>query len=259
MNARAFNAERPDACIDHRYTAPETFFGRKLQMFTQFTKMIGSTTLALGMTLGAGTAAQAESVLDIDINTITATYNDADLGPSPFSTNATGTIEFTKNSNSILAGMEIDHGSVGIPSSLLKDITGELNLINGVVQSGFINIEAWNDGTETTYGTYNADLSAASQAVDSGSSLDFFVFANSTGGFLDDTFAGVDVSTWQGTDYPGSIVTFRFRPNSQGVDNSTDTDVTVVVPTPAAALAGLPMLGVLGLAYAIRRRRMNAA
>lgn len=240
---------------------------------SRMTKFLGSAGLALGLTLGMGTDVSADEVLQLDLNNYGALWRPTN-GSDAFSADATGTIHIGGEllDNGILAGIDVgpDEDSLtsapGFDSSLFEGLVGSIDLLNGNVVGGSIDVTARDNDTDLNIVTYSASLnngSVSDQFLDT--DFRYVIGGNTTGGFSDEQFAGVDVSPWTGNDRRGSFLQFQFNPQDydqqlEGFrDSSTDMDLTVVVPTPAAALAGLPLLGVLGLGYAIRRRRMATA
>ncbi len=199
--------------------------------------------LAAGALCSLASTAGAVSELFIDVNTLTATFNGG-----AFSTSATGSINIVSNASSVLAGVRINGVAQPISASLTT-YSGRIDLVNGGVTGGFVSILN-SDGTTYTADIANGVGSVSSQAGQ-GFSIDGLTF---NGLFANNFFAGVNITPWWFTQpRPGSVITFAFNPNANGVDNNTDIDLYVLtVPTPQAA--GLGLAGLLGLGAARRRR-----
>lgn len=186
--------------------------------------------------------ANAATEVAIDINSLTAQFN----GVGPFGVTSTGAIVLTVDTNSVLAGVEIDGTTQAILANALSGFSGQIDLVGGVVTGGFINIT-------TVDGGYGAAVVGGTGVVSvqagQGFKIDGLTF---NGLFGSATFAGVDVSEWLGTPRKGSFLTFKFRPDENGTDSDSDIDLAVLVPMPMAA--GMGAAGLLALG-AIRRRR----
>lgn len=230
---------------------------------SKMTKFIGSAALALGMTLGFSSAADATSEYIFYVGGTpegpSAENNVNWSATSPLvSTNFTGSIylnggglfdvQYTENG--------VDFNDVAFDPWTSSASTGyqEVSYIsfnNGTVTGGVFNIV---DGDENSY---SATIGAGGQLQNL--NQDYFSLNNLTfeGAFSGSTFGGIDVSHFNDRGTFG-MVEFRPTADSQRTAGYGRTEVSVIAPTPAAALAGLPMLGVLGMAYAIRRRRIMA-
>ncbi|MFA9477543.1 hypothetical protein ACERK3_04460 [Phycisphaerales bacterium AB-hyl4] len=220
--------------------------------FSKMTKFMGSATLALGMTLGFSAAdADAATVLRMDINNVVADW-DGVAGDS-FGSSASGILSLSFGNLTNLDSIQINSvEQVGLTG--IQDFVGSIVINNGYVVDGGFTV------TDLSSNTYSADF-VNGQVFNIGGDVGPFLVSGGTnnGVFSGSSFAGIDVSQWftPGEAYNGLYTEFRYDGNS--IDNSTEFHASVVVPTPAAALAGLPMLGVLGLGYMIRRRRLAAA
>lgn len=198
--------------------------------------------------LGAANAAHANSVLQLDINSLTA------VASGPFDTGFTGTITLMDDANSTLTDILIDGNAQNIASGQLADFAGVITIVAGVVTGGNFSV------TDINGAMYSATIVPASGHVgDSAGQTGPFMIDGLTfdGGFANlmngTHFAGVDVSLWaQAPSLRGSFLEFKFGPDANGVDTDTDVDIFAVVPAPAPA--GLAFAGLTGLA-ALRRRR----
>lgn len=201
------------------------------------------TALAAGLLTAVAAPAFASDELFIDINTLTATF----AGDGAFGLNATGSINLVSNANSTLAGVRINGVAQTVTSSLLS-YSGRIDLVNGGVTGGFVSV------TNVDGSTYSASIvngqGDISKQSGQGFSIDGLTF---NGLFGNGAFAGVDVSAWfNAQPRPGSVLTFAFNPNAQGVDVNSDVDLYVLVPAPQAA--GLGFASLIGLAAGRRRR-----
>jgi len=201
---------------------------------------------ALALLAGAGVAS-ANSVLQIDVNSLTAT-----AGPG-FGTGYTGSVNLSTNANSELAGILIG-GSSQMISGTLSSFAGAINLVNGQVDGGSFTVTVL-ESDNVTLSTYSATINDTAGQVNTqagqGFSIDGLTF---DGTFSSATFAGVDVSKWfDNQPLTGSFIQFAFNPNAQGVDGDSDIDIFVTVPLPAGGM--MAFAGLAGLASV--RRRMN--
>ncbi|MCC5787764.1 MAG: PEP-CTERM sorting domain-containing protein [Phycisphaerales bacterium] len=198
-----------------------------------------------GLAVAAGHAS-AQSLLQLDVNTLTAQARDAANNNSPFGgTNHTGSVAFSANANSSLVDIFIDGSAQNIAAGQLSSFTGVIDLVNGAVTGGSLSIVASGD-------TFNADIASGigqvNQAVGFGGFFIDGLLANAT--FSGSSFAGADVTPFfDAQPLTGSFVSFQFNPNSNGRSNMTDIDIWVV-PAPAS----MALLGLGGLVAARRRR-----
>lgn len=199
-----------------------------------------------GLAVAAGHASAA-SLLQLDVNTLTAQAQDAAGGNSAFGgTNHTGSVAFSANANSTLVDLFIDGQAQNIAAGQLSTFTGVINLVNGAVTGGSLNV------TLANADTFNADIvpgiGQVNQAVGFGGFFIDGLLANAT--FSGASYAGADVSDFfNAQPLTGSFVSFQFNPNANGRSNMTDIDIWVV-PAPAS----MALLGLGGLVAARRRR-----
>jgi hypothetical protein len=210
--------------------------------------------------LTAASAASADLVLHMDVNSIQAqATNGAGANTAFGGLNHTGAVQFSFDVNSsILAAIDIQDGN-GTPinqtlTGQLINFTGRINLSNGMVTGGNINVQA------TGGDTYTADITpnvgAVTPYVGGGFKIEGLTF---NGMFSSSTFAGVDVTPWFGTQQQGgllgSFLQFNFTPVPNGF-SFADVDLFVsAIPLPPAGWTGLATLAGLMAAGYIRRRR----
>lgn len=200
------------------------------------------TILAAGLLTAVAAPALATEELFIDINTLTARF----VGGA-FGLHATGSINLASNNNSSLAGVRINGVAQAITSTLAS-YSGRIDLVNGGVVGGFVSVLNA-DGSTYAASIVNGAGSVSKQAGQ-GFSIDGLTF---NGVFGSGAFAGVNVTPWfNAQPRPGSVLTFAFSPNAQGVDINSDVDLYVLVPVPQAA--GLGFVSLIGLAAGRRRR-----
>jgi hypothetical protein len=208
-------------------------------------KGLVATAAALALMASAGVAS-ATQVLQIDVNSLTAT-----AAPG-FGLGYTGSVDLTTNGNTELAGILINGANQSI-SGTLDAFSGTIELVNGNVAGGSFSVSVL-ESDMMTVNTYSASISGAEGAVNTqagqGFSIDGLTF---NGTFSSAVFAGVDVSDWfDAQPLPGSFLQFAFNPNAQGVDADSDIDIFVAVPLPAGgAMAAAGLVGLAG----VRRRR----
>ncbi len=194
-----------------------------------------------------GAQASAASLLQLDVNTLTAQARDAAGANSPFGgTTHTGSVAFNANPNSVLGGLFIDGANQNIASGQLSTFTGVIELVNGQVSGGNLSMTLNNSDT------FNADIvPGQGHVTDITGFGGFFIDGLITSAvFNASSFAGADISTFfNAQPLTGSFVNFQFNPNVNGRSNSTDIDI-FVVPAPAS----MALLGLGGL-VATRRRR----
>ena len=199
--------------------------------------------LSVGAAVLAVSTANAASTCLIDINGLTAQF----AGAGGFGVNATGTITLSFDGNSALVGVALDGFNQNLGGNTLTGFTGTINLVGGQVTGGLFS-------ATTTAGTYGANIVGGIGAVavqaGQGYSIDGLTF---NGLFSGPTFAGVNIGNFF-TAQPlfGSVLTFAFNPNANGVDSDSDIDIFIQIPMPGAAAMGF--VGLAGLA-GVRRRR----
>lgn len=199
--------------------------------------------------LAMGSAASADTTLQIDLNSLLTTG-----GGSSFDQNFTGTLSINDDANSTLNDILINGNSQGIASGLLRDVTGSISILSGTVTGGSFSVDAWDTVAQTTFNTYSASIVSGSGAVvpqaGQGWSIDGLTFS---GLFSSTTFAGVDVTPWDNAEpLSGSFINFAFSPDSSGSDADSNMDVFVVIPLPSTA--GLGFLGLAAIGAQRRRR-----
>ncbi|RMH27960.1 MAG: hypothetical protein D6693_04305 [Planctomycetota bacterium] len=206
--------------------------------------------------LGAAGLAEANQVLQFDVNSLTATAD------GPFGTGFTGTITLVDDGNSSLAGMLIDGANQNIAPNQLGDFTGSISIVGGTVTGGTFMI------MDTGGAQYHASIVAGSGSVNASAgqtgpfTIDGLTFAGFFSNLVGGTdFAGVDVSAWDGApSLSGSFLQFKFGPTqvamvegqSLFIDDDADVDIFAVVPTPIGSAMGLAGLACVGVT---RRRR----
>lgn len=218
--------------------------------------------VALSAAVCTAGVAQAELTLQLDINAIGIQVKDGSGNPTAFGgLTHTGSIELSYDpSFTILNEVAIQAGSGPFVdqnfSGTLSDISGSIELNNGVVVGGSLTVEV-NAGGDW----YMAEVRPNSGMVQTattpgGFKIDALTFK---GEFSDDMFGNVDVEPWflaqgQGLALEGSLLKFNFQPDQNGVGFG-DLDAFVVVPLPPAGLAGLSVLAAVGGVSVVRRRR----
>lgn len=202
---------------------------------------------ALVLSVAAG-AAQAAPVLQFDVNNIHAQVRNSEGVNSAFAgMSHTGSINFSRGSTGILAGMyrssDMQNWSNLNFAGTMSAFGGSLSLNNGVVQGGNLSITLSNGDR------FTANIAKSSGQVTSFVGGGFIIQALLTSGTLDvgsdNLFGNVNVNPWLvgNGNLPGAMLQFKFQPNGQGAAGS-DMDIFVdVVPLPPAAWAGLATLG----------------
>lgn len=223
----------------------------------------------VGIMVGGGLlafspAVDADTVLQMDINSLSATAVSSVMG-GVFDTGFSGTVTISDNVNSLLSSIIISIGGIdadqGI-TSFRPTVSGTITIVAGTVTGGTFSIS---DGTDI----YTADIVSGSGVVttETGSNGAFGIDGISFNGmFTSNTFAGVDVTDWNGNEpLSGSFLEFKlgvldtdtdddgsFDAWSGTLDQSSDLDLFVIVPGPLAAPWGLA--GLFGVMAARRRR-----
>jgi hypothetical protein len=200
------------------------------------------TVAALALTAGATQAA----VMQLDINGIQVSAGGAFDG-----TDHTGTLTITKATNSTLAEISVNSESQG--SSPLGNVIGEIELFDGFVVGGYMNIM---DGDNDMYAATIGQGGRVNTQAGRGFRIDGLTFEGffSYGSVEEDRsgllFGNVDVTAIFGEratnqTLEGSFLLASFDPDGQGIDTRVDLDV-FIVPTPGTvALAGLAGIAVL--------------
>lgn len=212
------------------------------------------TLLAVAASLAAGAGALAVTELQIDINSLRAQAR-FDNGAMGFGgVNHTGSIQLTHTGTSNLAGVLIDGAAQAVAAGLLMSFSGQIDLVNGGVTGGFLNITLNNGDSFTSQ--IQGGIGQVQFQAGQGFSIDGLT---TNGLFSSASFAGVNITPWF-NDQPlnGAFINFSFSPNGMGRDNDTDIDIFLPadedrpeIPAPlAGSMAGAALLGL-----AARRRR----
>ncbi len=201
-----------------------------------------------GLSLFAASSAMAQSQLDIDLNNFVV---------SASSTSGGYTLDLSDDDNTEIENIRIDGMDAAGFADPFPDFDagfmGELELSgdadSGTITGGFYELS---DGQGNVFSFDNISGSY----FDSGTGIGVVLNKMSgTGSFNSDTFAGVDVSGFTADNLPTSAITFFLNPEvltGGTTDTTVDTDITVTIPSPTAATAGL---GLMGLMAAGKRRR----
>ena len=201
-----------------------------------------------GLGMFAVSTASAQSQLDIDLNNFVASASTTSDGY---------VLDLSSDSNTEIENIRIDGNDVAgfmdpFPD-FDADFTGQLTLSGdasgGTITGGFYLLD---DGQGNTFSFDNI----SGTYFDSGTGIGVVLNKMSgTGAFSSDVFAGADVSAFSDDNLPTSAITFFLMPSvltDGAVDTTVDTDITVTIPSPTAATAGL---GLMGLMAAGKRRR----
>ena len=213
--------------------------------------------------LSAASAVQAATLLEMDLNDIVVSRG----SETAFSTSFTGTLTLSKDSDAAI--VDIRKGNPGFTPSLiasltsnLSDLNGEIELTNGVVSGGFINIALSNGDA------YSANITGGS-AVFNSVAGQFLVAANTDDGTFTDVgadglFGGVNIDEFVGNlngTHEGGL--FQFGYNGNAIDDEVSLEAEVVsledeqgpvIPLPASAVVGGAMLAGMGALRMLRRR-----
>lgn len=217
--------------------------------------MIRECLVCAGVLSGMATFACADTVLAIDVNSLSVQALNAANNPAAFGgLTHTGALAIAHDGNSILAGVAIDGVNQPKTPGLGLTASGRIDLLNGNVMGGFFNIQM-SDGSGYTASIVSGVGKVTAQAGQ-GWKIDGLTFAGlfSDSGLpgMIDRFAGVDISAFAAAEpLYGAFLQFAFSPNASGHDADSDLDLIVSIPLPGSA--GLATLGLLGLAS--RRRR----
>jgi opacity protein-like surface antigen len=217
---------------------------------------------AIAAVLTAGSAASADLVLHLDVNSIRAQATNGVGANTPFGgLNHTGAVEFSfQAGSSILAGIDIQNGNNApvnqTVTGQLLNFTGRINMTNGMVTGGNVNVQA--GGGDSYTASITPNVGAVTPFVGGGFKIEGLTF---NGMFSSSHFAGVDVTPWfasqGGGGLLGSFLQFNFTPDASGF-SFADVDLFVnaqVIPLPPAGWTGLATLAGLMAAGYIRRRR----
>ena len=207
--------------------------------------ILGVTTAALGALAGASFPPPA-ALLQFDVNGVTTTVSNPDLSTPYYN----GTVFFSANSNSTLAGILIN-GVAQTVTGTLSDFYGEIRIIRGRVGRGGFTLKVLeSDGV--TINSYTADLTSGQGSIGTHDGRGYTIDGYTLGDFSSSTFAGVDIGAWAGTvPSRGSFNLFAFNPDAMGVDTQTDINLYVTLPLPAGG--AMAFVGLAGLA-GVRRR-----
>lgn len=222
--------------------------------------------VAVGAAVGLSGSALAATVVQLDVNSLTATATGG-----TFNQNFTGTITLAKDANSSLANVLKDGQGVGIGftgpySGANLSFTAIFNFMNGNITGMGIEIGVDKDGDTVFEDVYTATVNSGMGNIlpDAGDPGSWIIAASTRDGmFSNPTFAGVDVSEFFGplVASPGNFINFKIDGAAiNGMsrsDNDVDIDIFVntriiPLPTPVA----MASIGLVGLA-SIRRRRAS--
>lgn len=176
----------------------------------------------------------------------------------------TGSLDLVYGSgNDNLAFVFIDDsGDLADEDAFVSDISGSFTFDQGNVTGANFSVEVDDGGGNLN--TYTADVVSSSGVMrritgPTGDRAIQFDADTVNGEFSAADFGGVDITSWfENAPLSGDVITFRFSPDSSGFDSQARMNVVTFVPTPAAFAAGLPLLGILGVGYLVRKRRMQA-
>lgn len=218
---------------------------------------------AAGVALaGFAGSANAATVVQMDVNSVTAVANAPAFGPG-----YTGNLTLTKDGTSALAamlkngtGLGIGFGGPYLGANL--DFAATFSFNAGAITGIGYTLKVSSALNGVLDNIYMASVvpGVGNIANDPGKPGSYIVAAQTFGGsFNASSFGGVDVSEFTGMDLPGNFLNFKIDGSAINGTSKTDNDVDIdifvyanVIPLPTpVALAGA---GLLGLA-AIRRRR----
>jgi opacity protein-like surface antigen len=217
---------------------------------------ISSLIVAAGLAAGLSGSALAATVVQLDVNSLTATASGVDTFDSTY----TGTLTLAKDSNSALAnvlknGVGSGIGFTGPFSGASFGFSATFDFVGGAITGLGLSVTAGAD-------TYTALVNPGVGNIlpDPGSPGNFIVAAATRDGTFNGlTFAGVDVSEFFSFLAPGNFINFKITGTSINGTSRTDTDVdidifatTEIIPLPnPVGLASVGLVGLVGL----RRRR----
>lgn len=213
-------------------------------------------TAGVASVLAVSVAAQAEPILQFDVNSFSVQARNGAGAASAFGgLTHTGSVNFSYIANTtVLNGMFANTPSGGPLLNMgfggsLSNFTGQINLVNGQVTGGSVTI-AVNGGTDS-YTTGIGAGGAVAAYIGGGFKIEGLM---NGGAFSDAQFGNVDVSQWFNLPLIGSFLQFNWIPDSGGA-GSADMDIFVnVVPLPTAAWTGLALLGGIAIVRKARRR-----
>lgn len=222
------------------------------------------------MVLGAfalaavGTSAHGATVLQIDVNSLTAVASG-----SKFDTSFTGALVLSKDASSNLPavlrnGVGFGLGFGGPYNGARLAFSATFNFVAGDITGLGLSVGVDANGDNVIDNTYSTSVSAGVGNIipDAGKPGSFIVAAVTNSGAFDSlTFGGVDVSDFFGLLSPGNFLNFAIDGALLNATSRSDTDVNVdifvhasIIPLPSpAGLASVGLVGVLGL----RRRRSS--
>ena len=217
---------------------------------------ISSLVVAAGLAAGLSGSALGATVVQLDVNSLTAVAS----GMNTFNSSYTGTLTLSKDSNSALAnvlrnGVGSGIGFTGPFTGASFGFSATFNFVSGNITGLGLSVTAGAD-------TYTALVNSGMGNIlpDPGSPGNFIVAASTRDGtFNNMTFAGVNVSEFFNFLAPGNFINFKITGTSINGSTRTDTDVdidifatTEVIPLPnPVGLASVGLVGLVGL----RRRR----
>ncbi|MFP4145905.1 MAG: hypothetical protein ACLFV3_12270 [Phycisphaeraceae bacterium] len=238
---------------------------------------VGSLLLAAPLALAMTTAAHADSVLYMDLNSFVTSGQTLQSPEELGNSSATATFNLFDDLDTevtqILAPAGQEEGD--IPA---RDFVGEItftynwiaaaNQYGGTIDGGSFTLtdpegDSYSVGgmSGAVYGTgtsFKLEARPGAPGIDgqtSGGTFDL------TG---DGTFFGIDVSAWaeeqpvNGTLLQFDVDTTQNLADGVFQDPTSSAEIEAIVPSPAAATVGIPALALLGLGYLARRRRMMA-
>ncbi len=178
--------------------------------------------LLVSAALSCATAAEAQNILQMDLNSLSVQK----VGGWDGLTH-TGTLIVSADIDSTLNAILVDGSNQAgfIPGQLL-DVQGTVELLNGVVVGGMLHVDL------ITGATYDAALPSGQGNVNTsaGSTGPFLIDGLTISGFFNNLvggaiYAGVDVSLWDGIEpLNGSYLLFKLGPIG---DNGDDDDVDI--------------------------------
>lgn len=217
---------------------------------------------ALVAALGAADA-QALTSLTLNANTINAARSGTDLDDGTFDTGDVFTVTLSDQSLSNLTlspdgtpAVVLDNGDADGDNDFT--LAGTLNMLvlpgNKIETTGGSFVITSLNGADTD-DTYSATVSGGGLNGDLVGNILFLSGITFDGAFSDDTFNTVALDEIYAVQLANGSLSGTFTQTTIVLDQPQNSQfqTTVVVPTPAAALGAIPMLGLL----AARRRRRN--